>query len=142
MCGIAGFLGPWPEQLIDAMVASLRHRGPDGDGHIVDAEAGVALGHARLSIIDLTNAAAQPMASVDGRYTLTFNGEIYNYRALRQSLEASGVAFKTRSDTEVLLHLYSREGPGCLNRFARNIRVRHLGSGREASLHCPGSSRR
>ena len=54
MCGIAGFLGPWPEQLIDAMVASLRHRGPDGDGHIVDAEAGVALGHARLSIIDLT----------------------------------------------------------------------------------------
>jgi len=117
MCGIAGFLGPWPEQLIDAMVASLRHRGPDGDGHIVDAEAGVALGHARLSIIDLTNAAAQPMASVDGRYTLTFNGEIYNYRALRQSLEASGVAFKTRSDTEVLLHLYSREGPGCLNRL-------------------------
>jgi asparagine synthase (glutamine-hydrolysing) len=117
MCGIAGFLGPWPEQLIEAMVASLRHRGPDGNGHIVDAEACVALGHARLSIIDLTNAAAQPMASSDGRYTLTFNGEIYNYRVLRQSLESSGVAFKTSSDTEVLLHLYMREGPDCLKRL-------------------------
>ncbi len=117
MCGIAGFLGPWPEQLIEAMVASLRHRGPDGNGHIVDAEAGVALGHARLSIIDLSNAAAQPMASPDGRFTLTFNGEIYNYRALRQILESSGVVFKTSSDTEVLLHLYMREGPDCLKRL-------------------------
>ena len=114
MCGIAGFLGPWPEQLIEVMVASLRHRGPDGNGHIVDADAGVALGHARLSIVDLSNAAAQPMASPDDRYTLTFNGEIYNYRALRQSLELSGVAFKTNSDTEVLLRLYMREGPDCL----------------------------
>ncbi len=117
MCGIAGFLGPWPEQLIDAMVASLRHRGPDGDGRVVDAEAGVALGHARLSIIDLSNAAAQPMASPDGRYTLTFNGEIYNYRALRTSLETAGVTFRTSSDTEVLLHLFMREGPDCLSKL-------------------------
>ncbi len=93
-------------------------------------------------LLTYTNAAAQPMASADGRYTLTFNGEIYNYRALRQSLEASGVAFRTRSDTEVLLHLYRREGRWLFEPVARHIRVRDLGPGREASLHCPGPSGR
>tara|TARA_Y100001936_G_scaffold254181_1_gene326750 strand:+ start:22513 stop:24435 length:1923 start_codon:yes stop_codon:yes gene_type:complete len=117
MCGIAGYLGPWPEQLIEAMVESMRHRGPDGKCQIVDVEAGVALGHARLSIIDLSNAASQPMASPDGRYSLTFNGEIYNYRVLRRELETVGVQFRTSSDTEVLLHLFIREGPECLQRL-------------------------
>ena len=83
MCGIAGFLGPWSGQLAEAMVAALRHRGPDDEGCQFDAAAGLALGHTRLSIIDLTQAAHQPMSTADGRYTISFNGEIYNYRSLR-----------------------------------------------------------
>ena len=117
MCGIAGFLGPWSETLADAMVTALRHRGPDDTGRHFDAEVGLALGHTRLSIIDLSDAAAQPMGTPDGRYSLTFNGEIYNYRQLRRELEAGGEKFRTQSDTEVLLALFAREGVACLNRL-------------------------
>jgi asparagine synthase (glutamine-hydrolysing) len=99
------------------MVAAERHRGPDGIGHFHDAGAGIGFGHARLSIIDLTTAAAQPMTSEDGRYTITFNGEIYNYRALRAELEAVGIRPRTRSDTEILLLLYIRHGSACLERL-------------------------
>jgi len=114
MCGIAGFLGPWSGQLAEAMVASLRHRGPDDEGCHFDAAAGLALGHTRLSIIDLTDAAHQPMSTADGRYTISFNGEIYNYRSLRDELVAAGIQLRTRSDTEVLLALYVRDGAACL----------------------------
>ena len=117
MCGIAGFVGPWSAALLDAMVASLRHRGPDGRGTHRDAPAGLALGHTRLSIIDLTDAAAQPMASACGRYVIAFNGEIYNYRTLRAELESAGHRFRTQSDTEVLVELFAREGAGCLGRL-------------------------
>jgi asparagine synthase (glutamine-hydrolysing) len=117
MCGIAGFIGPWSDTLLAAMVAALSHRGPDGEGRFVDARARCALGHRRLSIIDLSAAAAQPMGSADGRYTITFNGEIYNYRSLRETLIRSGVRLKSRSDTEVLLELYAREGARCLERI-------------------------
>ncbi len=117
MCGIAGYLGPWSGALLDAMVAALRHRGPDGEGQAVDAEAGLALGHTRLSIIDLSDDAAQPMRTADGRFTITFNGEIYNYRALRAELAAAGVRLHTQSDTEVLLELFAREGAACLEKL-------------------------
>ena len=117
MCGIAGFLGPWSENLIKTMVKSLRHRGPDGDGYFFDQQRGLALGHTRLSIIDLSAAAAQPMNSQNERYILTFNGEIFNYQHLRKGLEFRGVKFRTNSDTEVLLNLFIRHGPSCLKQL-------------------------
>lgn len=117
MCGIAGFLGPWPESLLSAMVASLAHRGPDGSGAVFDGEAGIAIGHTRLAIIDLSDAAAQPMTSPDGRYVLTYNGEIYNYRDLRRELAASGETFVGDSDTEVLLRLFARDGLNCVDKL-------------------------
>lgn len=90
----------------DHMVA----RGPDGAGSWFSEDGRLGLGHRRLSIIDLTDAGAQPMASADGRYVVTFNGEIYNYRALRKALEVEGYVFASHSDTEVLLHLYASKG--------------------------------
>lgn len=117
MCGIAGFAGPWNDQLLGAMLKAIEHRGPDGQGTWRDQSCGVALGHLRLSIIDLSTAANQPMRSPDGRYTLCFNGEIYNFRSLRVELEAAGIAFRTQSDTEVLLHMFVRHGEACLDRL-------------------------
>jgi asparagine synthase (glutamine-hydrolysing) len=117
MCGIAGFLGPWPRSLVEDMVAAEGHRGPDGVGYFHNAEVGIGLGHARLSIIDLSEQAAQPMISEDGRYIITFNGEIYNYRGLRTELEAVGVRPRTHSDTEILLQLFIRYGTRCLERL-------------------------
>ncbi len=85
-------------------------RGPDGAGAWFSEDGRVGLGHRRLSIVDLSDAGAQPMASADGRLVVTFNGEIYNYPELRTSLEAQGCVFRSQSDTEVLLHLYRRKG--------------------------------
>ncbi|MDA0239189.1 MAG: asparagine synthase (glutamine-hydrolyzing), partial [Proteobacteria bacterium] len=99
------------------MVGALAHRGPDGDGTFIDRDQKIALGHRRLAIIDLSNAAAQPMASADNRYQITYNGEIYNYRRLRAELESRGVRFRTQSDTEVLLELFIREGVNCVLRL-------------------------
>jgi len=115
MCGIAGFVGPWSPALAASMTASIAHRGPDGDG--LWSDDGVALGHRRLSIIDLSDAAAQPMHSADGRYALSYNGEIYNFGELRLELEQASVAFRTGSDTEVLLELFARDGLGCVSRL-------------------------
>lgn len=110
MCGIAGFLTTKQSQPADrlrgtvqAMADALAHRGPDDHGAWVDADGGVALGHRRLSIIDLSPLGHQPMLSADGRYVLTFNGEIYNFAPIRAELEAWGYPFKGHSDTEVLL---------------------------------------
>jgi asparagine synthase (glutamine-hydrolysing) len=110
MCGITGFLdgnrtlGPDDlDALVARMAATLRHRGPDGTGTWVDADAGVALGHTRLSIIDLSPAGAQPMVSASGRYVITYNGEVYNAADLAPDLTARGVGFRGHSDTEVLL---------------------------------------
>ncbi len=110
MCGIAGFLGPWPVSLLQHMVAAVAHRGPDGEGVFHDPAAGIALGHRRLSIIDTTAGGAQPMTTPDGRFVVTFNGEIYNYRELRAELAGAGLCFRTASDTEVLLHGFARFG--------------------------------
>lgn len=90
---------------------SMTPRGPDGAGDWVSADGRVGLGHRRLAIIDLSPGGAQPMHSADQRLSITFNGEIYNYQALRTALQADGVSFRTDSDTEVLLALYDRYGP-------------------------------
>jgi asparagine synthase (glutamine-hydrolysing) len=110
MCGIAGFLNRSSgfddgglSRLVTAMSNTLRHRGPDADGVWTDAEQGVALGHRRLSILDLSQAGAQPMRSASGRYVVTYNGEIYNFKTLQAELAAAGYAFRGHSDTEVLL---------------------------------------
>src|SRR5271165_3922122 len=89
------------------MVAVLGHRGPDGHGYYLDDR--VALGHARLSIIDLSGG-AQPLASEDGSIWITFNGEIFNYLELRDELKRAGHSFRTQSDTEVVVHAYEQWG--------------------------------
>nr|WP_320017302.1 asparagine synthase (glutamine-hydrolyzing) [uncultured Desulfobacter sp.] len=120
MCGIAGILThnrPLEDRdsVLDAMLAKLAHRGPDGKGKVhIPSQA--LLGHCRLAIIDL-ELGAQPMQSSDGRYTLTYNGEIYNYLELRQTLIQQGHRFSTFSDSEVLLHLLIKEGPDALLRL-------------------------
>ena len=112
MCGIAGIwsgpnAAPPRRAEIDAMVAALHHRGPDGRGALVEGPIG--LGHARLSIIDLAGG-AQPMGNEDGRIQVVFNGEIFNYVELREKLVVQGHRFRTASDTEVLVHLYEQHG--------------------------------
>ncbi|HEU6449330.1 MAG TPA: asparagine synthase (glutamine-hydrolyzing) [Verrucomicrobiae bacterium] len=116
MCGIAGKLIFDPsaqvEQTeIETMLGTLRHRGPDGEG--VYLSANVGLGHCRLAIIDL-DTGAQPMTNEDGSIWITFNGEIYNFQELREQLRNEGHIFKTRSDTEVIIHLYEKLGPDCV----------------------------
>ena len=116
MCGIAGIFAYHDDQppvdcgellrIRDAMVT----RGPDSAGLWIHPDARVGLAHRRLAIIDLTAAGEQPMATADGRLRVTFNGEIYNYRALRGQLAAKGYRFRSSSDTEVLLHLYADRG--------------------------------
>ncbi|WP_203293112.1 asparagine synthase (glutamine-hydrolyzing) [Luteirhabdus pelagi] len=112
MCGIAGIVGERPSsEALQRMITAQQHRGPDYTGTYLDE--GIALGHNRLAIIDLTSAARQPFASTDGRYVLVFNGEIYNYLELRKELKAH-YAFQTNSDTEVLLAAYLHWGKKCL----------------------------
>jgi asparagine synthase (glutamine-hydrolysing) len=114
MCGIAGILGRGPNrEAIGRMADSLRHRGPDGEGIWRDDR--IALGHRRLKIIDLSENAAQPMHTPDGRFHLVFNGEIYNYVELARELV--DFRFRTRSDTEVLLAAYEKWGSDCLGRL-------------------------
>jgi asparagine synthase (glutamine-hydrolysing) len=116
MCGIAGhFAYHSAAPVVDRSALlrtrdSMTARGPDGAGIWFSDDGHLGLAHRRLAIIDLTEAGAQPMHSADGRYSVTFNGEIYNYPALRSSLEKEGVVFRSHSDTEVLLHLYRRDG--------------------------------
>lgn len=117
MCGICGFIDDSLQQSTDELRAlatnmsdCLRHRGPDDAGIWVDAEAGVALGHRRLSIIDLSPLGHQPMFSASGRYVLIFNGEIYNFKMLRAELEKLGHKFRSHSDTEVMLAAFEQWG--------------------------------
>jgi asparagine synthase (glutamine-hydrolysing) len=120
MCGICGILQRDPAQPVDEprlrrMTDTLRHRGPDGEGLHVDGPLG--FGHRRLSIIDLSDAGRQPMATADGRYWIVFNGEIYNYLELRGELESRGHRFQSHTDSEVLLQLYAAEGAACLRKL-------------------------
>jgi asparagine synthase (glutamine-hydrolysing) len=118
MCGICGIYdrsgNPVDRVLLDRMTGALRHRGPDGEGRHVDGEAG--LGHRRLSIIDVEGG-AQPIGSEDGTLQVVFNGEIYNFIELRGELEGFGHVFRTRSDTEVIVHAYEQWGKDCVRRF-------------------------
>jgi asparagine synthase (glutamine-hydrolysing) len=117
MCGIAGWFGPRGADDPAALIAALRHRGPDGEGQWRDAEDRAGLVHTRLAIIDLSAAGAQPM-SANKRHWLSFNGEIYNFRELRAELESAGETFQGQSDTEILLRLLAREGAAALAKLA------------------------
>jgi len=119
MCGICGILnltGRSPSrEALRGMTDAIAHRGPDGEGVFISGPAG--LGHRRLAILDLSTAGAQPMQNEDGRYALTYNGEIYNFMELRQDLERQGHAFRSTSDTEVVLKAYAEWGARCVERF-------------------------
>src|SRR3954463_7343967 len=120
MCGICGVVGRSERMLVQAMAETMAHRGPDGDGgRCFSAEEGgmpATLGHRRLSIIDPTPRGAQPMSYADGRYWITYNGELYNFRQLRAELEGDGFRFDSDCDTEVLLAMYARYGERMLER--------------------------
>ena len=114
MCGIAGIVGAPSRAVLDAMLTALDHRGPDDRGvHVTD---GAGLGMTRLAIIDLVTG-RQPMTSDDGAATIVFNGEIYNFRAVRADLEARGHRFRTQSDTEVILRAWQADGEACVDRL-------------------------
>ena len=119
MCGIAGIFDlhgrPVGTPEIKAMTDSIRHRGPDDEGHYVGDS--IALGNRRLAIIDTSRAGHQPMATEDGSLLIVYNGELYNFPELMPLLEARGHRFHSRTDTEVVLHAYEEWGPGCLDRF-------------------------
>lgn len=120
MCGIAGYIDKSnryrpDRELLKRMTDKMVHRGPDAEGQWVDKQ--VALGHRRLSIIDLDAKSNQPMVSNDGRYVITFNGEIYNYIEIKQELLRTGAVFRTNSDTEVIIEAYRAYGTDCFNHF-------------------------
>jgi asparagine synthase (glutamine-hydrolysing) len=126
MCGICGLVSRHlePDEMrraIARMTRSLRHRGPDGEGTQVFAPtahaAGVALGHTRLAIIDLSEAGLQPLRNEDESIWVDFNGEIYNFLELRSELEQRGHQFRSNGDSEVIVHLYEEEGPACVERL-------------------------
>jgi len=120
MCGIAGILqttpGTYNQERLKKMTDALSHRGPDGEGYWQNASGHVLLGHRRLSILDLTEAAAQPFHYLD-RYTIAHNGEIYNYVELKEQLEKKGYRFRTETDTEVLVAAYDHWKEDCLQQF-------------------------
>ncbi|WP_434685289.1 asparagine synthase (glutamine-hydrolyzing) [Pseudanabaena minima] len=119
MCGIAGVFNtngePVSSSILKKMTDAIAHRGPDGEGFFVDSFIG--LGHRRLAILDLSSAGHQPMSSNNNRYVLTYNGEIYNFRELRQELESNGYQIKSQTDTEVLLYAYAEWKEKVLDRL-------------------------
>ena len=139
MCGITGAVwtaAAWPSTgRAGADDRRAAHRGPDDDGIYVSeyrldppygAMPGVALGFRRLSIIDVAGG-HQPLSNEDGTVWIVFNGEIYNFRELRQRLEGAGHRFRTHSDTETIVHLYEDEGAECFRTSQRHVRRGHLG---------------
>jgi asparagine synthase (glutamine-hydrolysing) len=123
MCGLTGFFThaahgtPIGRATLIAMRDRMARRGPDGDGLWIALDGRAGFGHRRLAIIDLSESGAQPMATPDGRYTIAYNGEVYNYRALRAELIEQGAIFAGDSDTEVVLHLYARYGADMLGKL-------------------------
>ena len=122
MCGICGVLATsdgfaCDEGVVTAMRDTMPHRGPDDAGSWTDRAARVALGHRRLSIVDLSPAGRNPMPNEDGTVWITYNGEVYNHRPLRAELEAKGHVYRSQTDTETILHLYEEEGPRCVERL-------------------------
>jgi len=117
MCGIAGLVGDYVPGLAARMNAAQKHRGPDGSGIFEDPQAEAAFGHVRLAILDLSEQASQPMVSADGRFVLVYNGEIYNFRELRNELQRAGAPFVSTGDTEVLLRGLMRHGSAFVERL-------------------------
>jgi len=124
MCGIAGIIQFQPKLThgmmlndLSLMSEKIAHRGPDDSGIWISDNNYIGFAHRRLSIVDLSNSAHQPMISGDGRFIITFNGEIYNYKELRENLRAKGISFFSDSDTEVLIESYRAFGPDCLQLF-------------------------
>ncbi len=122
MCGINGIFAfndsfACDEQLATRMRDTMEHRGPDDGDTWVSPDGRVALGHRRLSIVDLSPAGRNPMPNEDGTVWITYNGEVYNHRALREELEAKGHVYRSNTDTETILHLYEEEGPRCVERL-------------------------
>jgi asparagine synthase (glutamine-hydrolysing) len=122
MCGMCGILGTddsfsVDEELVTAMRDTMVHRGPDDAGSWCSPQHRVALGSRRLAIVDLTSAGHQPMSNEDGSVWIAYNGEVYNHEALRPELEAKGHVYRSRTDTETIVHLYEEEGPRCVERL-------------------------
>ena len=123
MCGIGGVINANGaaiklQQILTGLARDLHHRGPDDYGVLLTEYGRTGLVATRLAIQDLSGAGHQPMTSEDGRYHIVFNGEIYNFPALRQELERAGEVFASHSDTEVILKMYRRYGPDCVREFA------------------------
>lgn len=117
MCGICGMAGFAESELIGKMIDSIAHRGPDDAGVYISEDRLIGLGNRRLSILDLSPAGHMPMSNENGTIWVTYNGEIFNFRELRRELQAHGHAFRSRTDTEVLIHAYEQWGVECLDRF-------------------------
>lgn len=122
MCGIAGFVATEPSGAVavdrlQQINAAMQNRGPDGEGFWYSDDASIALAHRRLAVIDLSDQAAQPMVDASGDFVISYNGEIYNYRELRDHCEQRGYVFRTHSDTEVLLALYAYYGEAMLGKL-------------------------
>ena len=136
MCGIAGILGQAPPERVSAMVRAMHHRGPDDSGMF--HEPGIALGMARLAIIDITPGGHQPMRAGNGLIWIVYNGELYNFHEERAILEKKGHGFHSRSDTEVVLRMYEEYGDDFLLRlrgmFALAIYDKRKGPGKEKFL--------
>lgn len=115
MCGIAGFVGGGSAEQLGKMSASIAHRGPDDEDAVL--ERGIGFAHARLAIIDLSQAGHQPMWNDDRSMAITFNGEIYNFEILKEELKKDGTVFRSNSDTEVIVRLYERDGAGCFEKL-------------------------
>src|SRR4051794_736073 len=120
MCGICGVWSPdgrlaCDEATVTRMRDTLRHRGPDDGGTLV--REGIGLAHRRLSVIDLSDAGHQPMPNEDESVWIVYNGEVYNHLALRRELEAKGHVYRSRTDTETIVHLWEEEGPRCVERL-------------------------
>jgi len=120
MCGITGIFEykdshPVSEQLLKKMTDSLAHRGPDAEG--IYTSGSIGLGHRRLSILDLSEQGNQPMKILDGRMVITYNGEIYNFKEIREELEKKGHNFRSNCDGEVIVHAYEEYGVNCLHMF-------------------------
>jgi asparagine synthase (glutamine-hydrolysing) len=117
MCAIAGLIQCGDPALLQRMCDVQAHRGPDSQGMEWWTQHGSGFGHRRLAILDLSPTGHQPMATPDGRYWISFNGEVYNFQDIRRELEAKGLQFKSTGDTEIILRAYEMWGAGCLNRF-------------------------
>jgi len=119
MCGITGIFNvdgsPVSIRILKKMTDAIKHRGPDGEGFWTDSF--VALGHRRLAIIDLSSMGHQPMQTEDGRFIITYNGEVYNFQNLKIQLESKGYQFRSYSDTEVVLKAYEEWGKDCVHKF-------------------------